>query len=268
MLCPCMHEEKQHDDVTLETLLDMFLKEEIDRVRASLARRDPFLDRFSSIVSVGQSALDGKDNLFNRVFPALLRTADLTVVESDKNGPCIFSSPLEHVKRGSWENLPRLPSGDEQKPVGTYGRPVWVVFDGMAQRILFVDHVWDTSSASFAERRCRFMAATLSAVDRLSQDPTSLPWPRTAVGMAIIDCSDRASDPMQGVYRVSEIDQILGTTGLGRSLNDVLCRFQDMVQEELEKAAAESGSEAEAEAEAETGFWLDFPLRLYDPEDE
>ncbi|MFC4625625.1 hypothetical protein ACFO1V_10425 [Daeguia caeni] len=165
-----MPEEKQHDDAALETLLDTFLKEEIDRVRASLATRDPFLDRFFSIVSVGQSALDGKDNLFNRVFPALLRTADLTVVESDKNGPCIFSSALEHVRRGSWENLPRLPSGDEQKPVGTYGRPVWVEFDAMAQRILFVDHVWDTSSASFAERRCRFMAATLSAVDRLSQN--------------------------------------------------------------------------------------------------
>ncbi len=55
---------------------------------------------------------------------------------------------------------------------------------------------------------------------------------------------------MQGVYRVSEIDQIIGTTGIGRSLNDVLCRFQDMVREELEKAAAETQSEAEAE----TGF--------------
>ena len=41
-------------------------------------------------------------------------------------------------------------------------------------------------------------------------------------------------------------------------------RFQNTVQEELEKAAAETQSEAEAE----TGFWLDFPLRLYDPEDE
>lgn len=237
--------------------LDALLKEVVEKVRASLHFDQISLDKCLSVITADRSVARSEDELFGRAFSILLDDADhLRVEERDSRALIILKSALEQARRGSWENLQLEPLGQESEPLNTSNHPVWIVGDGVKERILFVDHVWDTRSPSFAERRCRLMALALTAADNLSKtNPTDSPWQRTGVGIAMIDCSDSFSVPLQGVYRLSDIDPLFGVDGIGKTLKDLLRRFREEVQVELDKAAARLNTG--------TRLWLDFPLRLY-----
>jgi hypothetical protein len=216
--------------------LDEQFKTITDKAIASIIACEPKPDRvfgeFSEFVSVVRSVAFHEGRLLEWGIAAVARcNPDLLILPPDRPMP-IVPAAVQLLKKNEWCELQgiRLPS--EVHTNKTYTPDLFI-----ANRVNHAGLIIDVkrSLASYAESRLedlrfRMMAVAAIASSWLSerQGPVLV-----EVGTAIIDGADLASDHDKGVFKLSEVGDLLEVDNAGSALTRLRDMFSERVQREL-----------------------------------
>jgi len=207
----------------------------IDKAMRAIIAYEPHPDRifgkYSELVSVARSVAFHEGKLLEWGIAAIARrNPDLAILPADRPMP-IVAAAIELLKKNEWREIQgiRLPS--EVHANKTYTPDLFI-----ANRARHSGLIIDVkrSLGSYAESkleglRFRMLAVAAIASSWLSerQGPVLV-----EVGTAIIDGADVASDHEKGVFKISEIGDLLEIDGAG----DAMTRLRDMFAERVQHA--------------------------------
>jgi hypothetical protein len=229
------HKRSHHSRSSIDDLEEHF-KMITDKTIAAVVACEPKPDRvfgeFSELVSFVRSVAFHEGRLLEWGIAAVARcNPDLLILPPDRPMP-IVPAAVQLLKKNEWRELQgiRLPS--EVHTNKTYTPDLFI-----ANRVSHAGLIIDVkrSLASYAESRLedlrfRMMAVAAIASSWLSerQGPVLV-----EVGTAIIDGADLASDHDKGVFRLSEVGDLLEVDDAGSALTRLRDMFSERVQREL-----------------------------------
>ena len=208
----------------------------IDKVIRSIIACDPKPDRifgeYSELASVARSVAFHEGKLLEWGIAAIARcNPDLAVLPPDRPMP-IVPAAIELLRKNEWRELEGIRLHSEVHANGTYTPDLFI-----ANRARHSGLIIDVkrSLGSYAENRLedlrfRMLAVAAIASSWLSerQGPVLV-----EVGTAIVDGADTASDHAKGVFKLSEIGDLLEVDEAGEAMTRLRDMFAERVQQEL-----------------------------------
>jgi hypothetical protein len=207
---------------------------------------DGTFGKYAPIASIFQSAFLREPGMYKAAMPFLITSlTPLRIVHVPSRLP-VTACALEQLRQGEAE--PLLPMGSLQgaRVVGHYSPDYAIVNDatGVFSLIEQIRNV-KTVTSTLPRLRSTMLAAAMTAGAALGLNGCKVSAPR--IRLAILDCSDNDSDMENGIYNLSEIDILLGTTGLGNALSYLKQRFRFELERQAELAIAEAHNPGEQE---------------------
>jgi hypothetical protein len=216
----------------LTPVFESMIDKTIRAVVACDAKPDRIFGEYSELASVARSVAFHEGKLLEWGIAAIARSnPDLIILPPDRPMP-IVPAAIELLKKNEWRELQgiRLPS--EVHANKTYTPDLFI-----ANRVRHAGLIIDVkrSLASYAECRLEGLRFRMMAVAAIAsswlgerQGPVLV-----EVGTAIIDGADLASDHDKGVFKLSEIGDLLEVEGAGGALARLREIFSERVQQEL-----------------------------------
>jgi hypothetical protein len=216
--------------------LEQQFRSMIDKALGAIVTCEPKADQifgeFSEFVSVARSVAFHEGRLLEWGIIAVARcNPDLVILPPDRPMP-IVPAAIELLKKNEWREIQgiRLPS--EVHASKTY-TPDLFIANRRRHSGLIIDV--KRSLASYAENRLEDLRFRMLAVAAIAsswlgerQGPVLV-----EVGTAIIDGADLASDHDKGVFKLSEVGDLLEVEGAGIALARLREMFSERVQHEL-----------------------------------
>ena len=160
---------------------------------------------------------------------------NLIVVPLERPLP-VVPAAMEMIRKNNWQDLSSIQLSSEVHARLTYA-PDMLVVDTAASTALIIDLKRGLGGHSEAKRsrlRERMMAAGLITADLLHVEGCAPPVSR--VSIAIIDGSDEVSDHAKGVFRLAEVDGLIGVKGAGEAMARLRAMFAARIQAAMEEA--------------------------------
>jgi hypothetical protein len=208
----------------------------IDKAIRAIVSCDPKPDRifgeFSELASVARSVAFHEGKLLEWGIAAIARcNPDLLILPTDRPMP-IVPAAIELLRKNEWRELKGIRLNSEVHANKTYTPDLFI-----ANRARHSGLIIDVkrSLASYAENkledlRFRMLAVAAIAASWLSerQGPVLV-----EVGIALVDGADTSSDHEKGVFKLSEVGDLLEVDDAGSAMTRLRDMFAERVQEAL-----------------------------------
>uniref|UniRef100_E6VQ03 Uncharacterized protein n=1 Tax=Rhodopseudomonas palustris (strain DX-1) TaxID=652103 RepID=E6VQ03_RHOPX len=218
------------DDLTpvFEAMID-----KVFRAVVTDPKPDSIFGRYSEIASVARSIAFHEGKLLEWGIAAIARcNPDLLILPQERAMP-IVPAAIELLRKNEWQELRGIRLHSEVHASKTYTPDLFI-----ANRVRHAGLIMDVkrSLGSYAECRLeelrfRMLAVAAIASSWLSERQGPL---LVEVGIAIIDGADTVSDHTKGVFKLSEIGDLLEVDRADDAMTRLREMFAERVQQELE----------------------------------
>jgi len=160
---------------------------------------------------------------------------DLEVLGKPLKLPLVEAA-VQAISNNSWDALTGVCFDADMATERTY-KPDLVIVNRRTRKALLIDLkrslVAYGDSTRLADLKSRMMAAALVLPDFLYKQHKRLKI--TDVDIAVIDGASRASDHAQGIWKLTELDDLLGLSGAAAAMERLRSTFGDRVRALLER---------------------------------
>lgn len=217
----------------LAPIFETMIDKAIGSVVACDAKPDRIFGQFAELASVARSVAFHEGKLLEWGIAAIARcNPDLVILPPDRPMP-IVPAAIELLKKNEWRELQGIRLSAEVHASRTYTPDLFI-----ANRVRHSGLILDVkrSLASYAENRLEDLRFRMLAVAAIAsswlgerQGPVLV-----EVGTAIIDGADIVSDHGKGVFKLSEIGDLLEVDEAGVAMTRLRDLFAERVQQELD----------------------------------
>ena len=199
---------------------------------------DQVLGRYAPLASLLRSVSFHEGRLLERGLAAVAAGhPDLEVLGKPLKLPLVEAA-VQAISNNSWDVLEGVCFDCDMRTERTY-RPDLVIVSRRTRKALVIDLKRSLAaygdSARLADLKARMMAAGLILPDFLYKQHKRLSI--TDVDIAVIDGASRTSDHDQGIWKLTELDDLLGLSGAAAAMERLRSTFGERVRALIERQA-------------------------------
>ena len=197
---------------------------------------DQVLGRYAPMASLLRSVSFHEGRLLERGLAVVAALhPDLEVLGKPLKLPLVQAA-VQAISTNRWEALAGVCFDADMATERTY-TPDLVIVNRRTRKVLVIDLKRSLAaygdSTRLADLKSRMMAAALVLPDFLYKQHKRLKI--TDVDIAVIDGASRASDHAQGIWKLTELDDLLGLSGAAAAMERLRSTFGDRVRALLER---------------------------------
>ena len=199
---------------------------------------DQVLGRYAALASRLRSVSFHEGKLLERALAVIAALhPDLEVLDKPLKLPLVQAA-VQAISTNRWEALAGVCFDADMATERTY-TPDLVIVNRRTRKALVIDLKRSLAayggSTRLADLKSRMMAAGLVLPDFLYKQHKRLRI--TDVDIAVIDGASRTSDHTQGIWKMSELDDLLGLSGAAAAMERLRSTFGERVRALLERRA-------------------------------
>lgn len=222
------------DDVVFNRLLD----DAMTSIEMGLSIPDQVLGRYAPLASLLRSVSFHEGRLLERALAVVAALhPDLEVLGKPLKLPLVQAA-MQAISTNTWDVLEGVCFDADASTEGTY-RPDLVILNRKTRKALIIDLKRSLAaygaSTRLADLKTRMMAAGLVLPDFLYKRHKRLSIGH--VDIAVIDGASRSSDHGKGIWKLSELDELLDLPGAAAAMERLRSTFGDRVRALIEQQA-------------------------------
>jgi len=196
---------------------------------------DEVLGRYAPLASLLRSVSSHEGRLLERGLAVVAGLhPDLQVLGKPVKLPLVHAA-VQAISTNRWEVLEGVCFDADAGTEGTYS-PDLVILNRKTRRALVIDlkrSLAAYGASALADLKTRMMAAGLVLPDFLYKRHKRLSI--TAVDIAVIDGASRKSDHAQGIWKLAELDDLLGLPGAAAAMERLRSTFGERARALIER---------------------------------
>jgi hypothetical protein len=220
---------------------DGLVDEAIAAIETGPSNPDTVLGRYAPLASLLRSVSFHEGRLLERgVASVAALHPDLEVLGKPLKLPLVEAA-MQAISTNSWDVLDGVCFDADARTEGTY-RPDLVILNRRTRKALVIELKRSLAtygdSTRLAELKTRMMAAGLVLPDFVYKRHNRLSI--SSVDIAVIDGASRTSNHDKGIWKLSELDDLLDLPGAAAATEGLRSRFGERVRALIEHQAADA----------------------------